>query len=84
MVIFKNYLIFFFHFLKNFLFLHKELPYNDYIEYFGPDFRLHVPSTNMENLNSKEYLERYKNKILENIRRIGKPSMAIHDVFINI
>jgi hypothetical protein len=38
----------------------SELPYNDYIEYYGPDFRLHIPQTNMENLNSKDYLERYK------------------------
>lgn len=65
----------------------KELPYNDYIEYYGPDFRLHIPSTNMENQNSKDYLEKYKyviyppnsdtllrNKILENIRRIGRPN----------
>jgi len=54
--------------------LSEELPYNDYIEYYGPDFRLHIPSTNMENQNGKDYLEKYKNKILENIRRIGKPN----------
>jgi len=60
--------------------LPEELPYNDYIEYFGPDFRLHIPSTNMENLNSKEYLEKCKNKIIENIRRIGRPNAASHDL----
>jgi len=59
--------------------LSEELPYNDYIEYYGPDFRLHIPQTNMENLNSKDYLERYKQKILENIRRIGKPNAASHE-----
>jgi histone deacetylase 1/2 len=37
-----------------------ELPYNDYIEYYGPEFRLHIPSTNMENANSVDYLEKYK------------------------
>jgi len=58
----------------------EELPYNDYIEYYGPDFRLHIPSTNMENLNSKDYLEKYRNKILENIRRIGKPNAASHEI----
>jgi len=60
--------------------LPEELPFNDYIEYYGPDFRLHIPPTNMENLNSKDYLEKYKVKILENIRRIGKPNAAPHEI----
>lgn len=36
------------------------LPYNDYFEYYGPDYRLHIPSSNMENLNTKPYLEETK------------------------
>jgi histone deacetylase 1/2 len=36
------------------------LPYNDYFEYYGPDYRLHMPVSNMENLNSKEYLDHVK------------------------
>jgi len=56
--------------------LTEDLPYNDYIEYYGPDYKLHIPSTNMENLNSKEYLDKFKIKILDNIRRIGRPSVA--------
>ena len=36
------------------------LPYNDYFEYYGPDYRLHMPVSNMENLNTKEYLENVK------------------------
>mmetsp|Transcript_13935 Transcript_13935/g.33253 ORF Transcript_13935/g.33253 Transcript_13935/m.33253 type:complete len:431 (-) Transcript_13935:239-1531(-) len=42
-----------------------ELPFNDYFEYFGPDYRLHLPVSNMENLNSPEYLERTKIQLLE-------------------
>jgi hypothetical protein len=39
----------------------NNLPYNDYYEYYGPDFRLHTNVSNsMENLNTKEYL--YKKK----------------------
>ena len=45
-----------------------DLPYNDYIEYYGPDFRLHIPSTNMENANSREYLEKYKFVYFKNNR----------------
>ena len=33
-----------------------DLPYNDYLEYYGPDYKLHIEPSNMENLNSKEYL----------------------------
>jgi len=57
-----------------------DLPYNDYIEYYGPDFRLHIPSTNMENANSREYLEKFKNKILENIRQIGRPNAGTSEI----
>ena len=42
-----------------------ELPFNDYFEYFGPDYRLHLPVSNMENLNSPEYLEKTKIQLLE-------------------
>ena len=40
------------------------LPYNDYYEYFGPDYRLHMPTSNMENLNSTKYLDDAKAKLL--------------------
>ena len=50
--------------------LNLELPYNDYFQYFGPDYKLDVPSNNMENLNSREYLEKMKIKIIENLRNI--------------
>ena len=48
--------------------LPDELPFNDYFEYYGPDFRLHIPANNMENLNTPEYLEKYRIKVLENLR----------------
>eukprot|EP01114_Cavostelium_apophysatum_P013988 TRINITY_DN3506_c0_g1_i1.p1 TRINITY_DN3506_c0_g1~~TRINITY_DN3506_c0_g1_i1.p1 ORF type:complete len:480 (+),score=105.97 TRINITY_DN3506_c0_g1_i1:1612-3051(+) len=60
--------------------LDDQLPYNEYIEYYGPEYRLHVPHSNVENLNTKSYLEKCKNRILENIRRIGKPNAAQHEV----
>ena len=39
------------------------LPFNDYFEYYGPDYRLHLPVSNMENLNSAAYLEGVKKKV---------------------
>lgn len=47
-----------------------ELPFNDYFQYFGPDYRLHLPVSNMENLNSTEYLEKTKNQLLEILRQV--------------
>ena len=37
--------------------LDENLPFNDYIQYFGPEYKLEVPSTSMDNKNSREYLE---------------------------
>lgn len=48
-----------------------ELPYNEYYEYYGPDYRLHIAPSNMENLNSKEYLEQKKIMLLEQLREIA-------------
>lgn len=40
----------------------NELPYNDYFEYFGPDFKLHISPSNMANQNTQEYLEKIKTR----------------------
>jgi len=42
-----------------------EMPYNDYFEYFGPDYRLHLPVSNMENLNCAKYLDRTKIQLMQ-------------------
>ncbi len=41
-------------------FVPTELPYNDYFEYFGPDFKLHISPSNMTNQNTNDYLEKIK------------------------
>eukprot|EP01124_Arcella_intermedia_P030741 TRINITY_DN6786_c0_g1_i1.p1 TRINITY_DN6786_c0_g1~~TRINITY_DN6786_c0_g1_i1.p1 ORF type:complete len:454 (+),score=82.64 TRINITY_DN6786_c0_g1_i1:5-1366(+) len=54
-----------------------QLPYNDYLEYYGPDFRLHIQPTNMENQNTTEYLQRHLVQLMENLRHIEHaPSVA--------
>ena len=40
--------------------VHAELPYNDYLEHYGPEYTLHITPSNMENQNSKDYLEKVK------------------------
>nr|CDI52252.1 histone deacetylase [Melanopsichium pennsylvanicum 4] len=50
--------------------LDEDLPFNDYIQYFGPEYKLEVPATSMDNLNSKEYLDNLRTKIIENLRQL--------------
>lgn len=50
--------------------IQNELPYNDYFEYFGPDFKLHISPSNMANTNSSEYLDKIKVRLFENLRLI--------------
>lgn len=45
------------------------LPYNDYYEYYAPDYELDVRPSNMENVNTPEYLTKIKNQVIDNIRR---------------
>jgi histone deacetylase 1/2 len=61
--------------------LKDELPYNDYFEYFAPDYCLKVPPANMENLNNYEYLEKCKAIILDNLSQLkGAPSVQMQEV----
>ncbi|CAJ0917642.1 unnamed protein product [Ranitomeya imitator] len=48
----------------------RELPYNDYFEYFGPDFKLHISPSNMTNQNTPEYMEKIKQRLFENLRML--------------
>ena len=61
--------------------LPDDIPTNDYYEYYGPGFKLHVePDKAMENRNTREYLETCVARCLDNIRRIeGAPSVQKQD-----
>jgi len=48
----------------------NELPYNDYFEYYGPDFKLHISPSNMANQNTPEYMEKIKTRLYENLRML--------------
>ncbi|CAI8052480.1 Histone deacetylase 2, partial [Geodia barretti] len=61
--------------------LHPELPYNDYFEYYGPDFKLHISPTNMTNQNTPEYLNKIKARLFENLRLIPRaPSVPMQSI----
>lgn len=58
-----------------------QLPYNDYYDYFAPDFELDVRPSNMDNANSPEYLEKIRSQVIENLKRTAfAPSVQMTDV----
>ncbi len=60
----------------------NELPYNDFFEYYAPDFKLHLtPSSSMENMNKREHLDNITARILQNLKNLqGAPSVQMHPV----
>ncbi|CAM6127804.1 unnamed protein product [Calypogeia fissa] len=51
--------------------LEDKMPYNDYFEYFGPDYTLHVAPSNMENQNSKSYVDSIRERLLDNLSKLN-------------
>lgn len=55
------------------------MPQNDYSEYFGPTHTLHIQTSNMENQNTREYLDGIRAHLLENLSKLAcKPSVPFH------
>ena len=49
----------------------NDLPYNDYLAYFGPDFRLHPPNKPcFANQNTKKDIDMIKMTVTENLRAL--------------
>eukprot|EP00743_Colponemidia_sp_Colp-15_P002301 GILK01002493.1.p1 GENE.GILK01002493.1~~GILK01002493.1.p1 ORF type:complete len:511 (-),score=109.41 GILK01002493.1:171-1703(-) len=57
--------------------LPDEIPYNDYYEYYCPDYRLHIQTSNMENLNSKKDLDNLKIRIFDNLKQVSPVGVRI-------
>ncbi|KAJ5103340.1 hypothetical protein N7532_003869 [Penicillium argentinense] len=61
--------------------LGSDLPYNDYYEYFAPDYELDVRPSNMDNANTKDYLDKIRTQVVENLKRTAfAPSVQMTDV----
>ena len=61
----------------------EEIPENDkYHEYYAPEYNLHLrPSPSMQNNNTKEYLKKFKQQIMQNLSQLtGAPSVAMADI----
>ncbi|GFP90755.1 histone deacetylase 6 [Phtheirospermum japonicum] len=50
--------------------LDNKLPYNEYLEYFGPDYTLHVEPSKRPNLNKKADLDSIRIRLLDQISRL--------------
>ena len=50
--------------------LAEDLPFNEYLQYFGPEYKLDVPETSMDNLNTPEYLNSVRSRIIDNLRHL--------------
>ncbi|KAI2506861.1 histone deacetylase domain containing protein [Fragilaria crotonensis] len=59
----------------------NDIPFNDYYEYYAPDFELHLKKENMENLNTPESLESIKIELLQQLQNLqGAPSVQMQQV----
>ncbi|XP_074589130.1 histone deacetylase 6-like isoform X1 [Curcuma longa] len=48
----------------------NKLPYNEYYEYFGPDYNLHIQPRSMENKNSSKELENIRIMLMDYLSKI--------------
>lgn len=59
----------------------NEIPYNDYWEYFAPDYNLQIEPSNLVNKNTPEYLIKLKEKVLQNLGQLkSAPSVQMQEV----
>ena len=57
----------------------NEIPFNDYYEYYAPDYKLHLTPESMDNMNSKDVLESIRVELLQQLQDLqGAPSVAMH------
>uniref|UniRef100_A0A0M3ICW6 Histone deacetylase n=1 Tax=Ascaris lumbricoides TaxID=6252 RepID=A0A0M3ICW6_ASCLU len=60
---------------------HSDLPYNDYFEYFGPHYRLHIEPSNANNENTPEFLKKIQEGVMENLRHVAHvPSVQMQPI----
>jgi histone deacetylase 1/2 len=59
----------------------NTIPYNDYLQYYGPDFKLHLTPSEMGNQNTREDLEKTKIEVLQMLSELdGAPSVQMQEV----
>lgn len=54
------------------------MPYNDYYDYFAPEYKLHLPVSNMDNMNTPQYLHGITETIFDILKGVNVPGVQIH------
>jgi len=64
--------------------LPDEIPFNQYYEYYGPEYQLHITPSNMDNHNSRRELEETTMHVLDILSHIDPvPSIAYNTAIVN-
>ena len=65
--------------------LDDKIPQNDYLEYFYPEYKLHMPVSNMENANTSDYLNNILEQIDDHLKQIhiSNPDIKLDQGYIN-
>uniref|UniRef100_A0AC35U3P3 Histone deacetylase n=1 Tax=Rhabditophanes sp. KR3021 TaxID=114890 RepID=A0AC35U3P3_9BILA len=57
----------------------NNLPCNDFFEYFGPSYELHIDPSSAKDENDAHYLDSIRTKVLSNLKELEHvPSVQIH------
>jgi len=48
----------------------EDVPWHDYMDYYAPEYKLFVPTSNMENENTREKVDKIKEQIFEQLRGV--------------
>ena len=51
----------------------NEMPQHKYRDYFCPDYKIHLPVSNIENLNTMSKIELINKKIIDNLKHVVPP-----------
>lgn len=54
----------------------KDIPYNEYIDYYGPHYKMQIPKLNIPNMNTQESLDKIVETVFENLRHVA-PSPSV-------
>lgn len=50
--------------------IEKDIPYNEFIDYYGPHYKLEIPKLNIQNTNRPEEVNKIVESIYENLRNV--------------
>jgi len=56
-----------------------QVPWHEYMDYYLPDYKLHIPVSNMKNENTKEQLEKKLKAIFDTLSQVEHaPNVQMH------